>query len=162
MSLDDSLNLNQILSISSIFRIIGRITRAKEPYKLFNDYLYLTSNLNKEQEKRKQVKEDLLLIETVISNLSKIVEKSQDKKLIVLNREELKLKIVKGDYKSVFESLIEVSKNENLSKYNNIITVYSQYNRLKLDLVDGIISVDEKELRLNKLSKSLISIIDDF
>jgi len=168
MKLDDSLSLNQILSINSILRINGRVARSKEPGKLFRDYLYLSESLKKEREINKNLLHDREIIESIISNLSRISTNllqgtpSHNSSLkSPIEKSDLKALIGKCAFNKVFDDLITYTAESELTdKYNEIILLQSRHYRLEIDIMNGIVNSENEQLRKNKISKSLIRFID--
>lgn len=161
MALDDSISLSQILSINSILRIVGRIARSKEPKKLFEDYLFLSENLYKERETNKSLLQDKEIIEEIIANISKINVRLNLEINSSFQINDLKPLIAKGKFNQVFDSLISHSKDNELAEnYNKIILLQSRHFRLESDIRNGIVNSENKELRQNQISKSLIDFID--
>lgn len=161
MALDDSISLSQILSINSILRIVGRIARSKEPKKLFEDYLFLSENLFKERETNKSLLQDKEIIEEIIANISKINVRLNLEINSSFQINDLKPLIAKGKFNQVFDSLISHSKDNELAEnYNKIILLQSRHFRLESDIRNGIVNSENKELRQNQISKSLIDFID--
>jgi hypothetical protein len=157
--LDNSLNLNQIFSINSILRIVGRIARSKEPNRLFQDYLYLSENLKNERETNKSLLQDREIIEAIIANISRVTTNLIQSTPSQINN--LKPLIGKGDFNEVFDSLISYTTRKKMTdRYNEIILLKSRYYRLETDIRGGIINSENKELRMNQISKSLIEFID--
>ncbi len=108
-------------------------------------------------------------------NASRIFEKKKKKKLYEylahsITQENIQVPVPKlvsitdfllqGEVEKALERLIMEVKEINSSYTNNVVLLMSQYKRLKVDYISNIINSDDYNMNLNKISFSVLEIID--
>jgi len=73
----------------------------------------------------------------------------------------LKMKIAGGDIESAFTELLKITKGEGNSHYNSVIMQSGKYNRLKKEMQDGIISIEQQRISIAKIENALLAIVDE-
>lgn len=73
---------------------------------------------------------------------------------------ELKNLLAKGDIADVVERLLDITENTDKKSHNTILLLSAQLNRLNNKEISGIISYSEATIERNRLSNSLLSVID--
>lgn len=128
------------------YRIVDLISVSevlKKDYRVEIEELYKV-------EKNKEVNSKL---ETIL----KVRKPNSDTKLNSLKKN-IRNRLAHGDLKSALNILVE-SANDNLT--NEIILLQNQFARVERDRILGVASLEDTEIRLNKITHSLLSLMDE-
>lgn len=145
IKMDRHLSITQIFSLNKIARIIGRITRSKNPHLLFKDYLALIGGSESERE--------LTNVESTISKLSRL----QDDQPAHLNTLQLEQLIITGKIKEAFDNILAHTEEED--SRDNFVLLYSRFNALNEDIHKGLLSYENGQVERNKIIDSTLYFI---
>lgn len=157
LELDSYIDFNQVIAINTILRIIGRVSRSKNPVRNFDDFLAITKFI------KKQTKSiEVLPIEIIEEIISKVIRSTSNSENEKLNKLKLKTQLGKGNIKEVFDFLLQnTSLNEELQVYNELILLLSSFTRISSWNRKGKMSYENYSRELIRITDSLILIIDD-
>jgi len=158
IKMDNFCDLNQILSINSILRIIGRISRSKNPSQSLNDFYSISRFLSKSKIKNTDL-ENSKLIESLVSKIIKAESKNLNEQ--PLDDSRLKMELSKGNTELVFNELLSFLKGKNKSDlYNQLIVTYTQSNQLEIWKRTGQLTFEKFNQEISKITYSTLQIID--
>lgn len=145
IKMDQHLSITQIFSLNKVARIIGRITRSKNPQLLFKDYLALIGGSESERE--------LAHVESTISKLSRLQGDHPDP----LDSNQLEQFIIAGKIKEAFDNIL--ARIEEGESRDNFLLLYSRFNALNEDIHKGLLTYEMGQVERNKIIDSTLYFI---
>lgn len=97
--------------------------------------------------------------------LQKRKEKNKNKEFVSVKTEEndrsLKMKLADGKLELVINELLDITKEKDDDLHNSIIMLSGRFNSYKRNYNDRLISDEQADITKNRISKALISIINE-